>query len=162
MKAWTKIFILFFGSFLGGMTMTFLLSPQFSLAQELKFLQANRFQLVDAKGQARGEGYVPENSGGIFNLYGFDGKMRVQLGSYSGDYAAAEKGQPMAGLYDNHADLRLLLRLAGKNESPVLVMKDKQHRDRIVMGLGLNDPGEEPFLAYFDNAGNKHMVMGSY
>ncbi len=30
------------------------------------------------------------------------------------------------------------------------------------MGLALNDASEDPFLAYFDKDGTKHMVFGKY
>jgi len=86
----------------------------------------------------------------------------MQLGSYDGSHSPAEKGLPFTGFMDNRGDLRLLFRLAGGNESPVLVFKDRKHRDRIVLGLGLNDRGEEPFLATFDKKGRKHLVFGKY
>jgi hypothetical protein len=41
-------------------------------------------------------------------------------------------------------------------------MKDNRGNDRIVMGLSLGDPGEEPFLATFDKGGAKRMVFGEY
>ena len=93
------------------------------------------------------------------NFYGEDGKLRIQLATY---VAPGEQGLPMIGLSDNKGDLRMLLRLAGSNESPVLIFKDKQHRDRMVMGLGLSDAGQEPFLAYFDDSGERHMAFGKY
>ena len=44
----------------------------------------------------------------------------------------------------------------------MLVFKDRKGRDRIVLGLGLNDSGDEPFLARFDARGRKHLVFGKY
>ncbi len=95
----------------------------------------------------------------MINLVGPDGRQRILMGSY---HAASEKGQPFIGLSDNRGDLRLLFRLAGSNESPVLVFKDKKHRDRMVIGMALSDRGEEPFIAFFDKSGKKHLLMGKY
>jgi hypothetical protein len=86
----------------------------------------------------------------------------VQVGTYSGHYSATEEGLPLVGLFDNAEKLRLLLRLAGPNESPVLVFKDGKGHDRMVLGLALNDAGEEPFLAYFDREGVKHTLLGTW
>ena len=68
----------------------------------------------------------------------------------------------MLGFTGNNGHLKMLLRIAGPNESPVLIMKDNSGNDRIVMGLSLGDPGEEPFLATFDKNGAKHMIFGEY
>ena|SRR5271170_1520513 len=98
-------------------------------------------------------------TGSRMYVIGPDGKQRVQVAVYD---APGEAGLPMIGLSDNNENLRLLLRLAGANSSPVLVMKDKEHRDRLVIGLGLNDGAEEPFIASFDSKGQKKMLLGSY
>ena len=105
---------------------------------------------------------------GVFNdqpiedLYGEDGKLRIQIGTYQGDVVSTEKGLPVMTFSDNEGRLKMLLRLAGPNQSPVLVMKDNQERDRVVLGLSLGDSGEEPFLATFNKNGVKHMVFGDY
>lgn len=98
----------------------------------------------------------------VIRLYGPDGRERLQLGTYDGSYSKAEKGLPLIGFSDNKGGLRLLFRLAGRNESPVLVFKDSHHRDRMVIGLGLNENKEEPFIAFFDKSGKKHLLMGNY
>ena len=92
-------------------------------------------------------------------LYGPDRNPRLILGTYS---QPGEKGLPSIGLSDNKGNLRLLFRLYGKNESPVLVFKDTHHRDRMVIGLGLQAGDEAPFIASIDESGKKHMVMGKY
>lgn len=102
------------------------------------------------------------NNQPIQDLYGEDGKLRLQIGTYGGEVSSAEKGLPMIGFSDNQGRLKMLLRLAGQNQSPVLVMKDNQQNDRVVLGLSLNNANEEPFLATFDRNGNKHMVFGEY
>ena len=98
-------------------------------------------------------------TGSRLYVMGPDGKQRAQVAVYD---APGEAGLPMIGLTDNSQNLRLLLRLAGTNSSPVLVMKDRQHRDRLVIGLSLNDGGEEPFIASFDKKGQKKLLLGSY
>jgi hypothetical protein len=92
-------------------------------------------------------------------VYGPDSNPRMAMGTYA---ASGEKGLPFMGLSDNKGDLRLLFRLFGPNEVPVLIFKDSHHRDRMVIGLGLNDSGEEPFIATFDKSGKKHLLMGKY
>lgn len=92
------------------------------------------------------------------NYYAPDGKIRIQNGIYNG---AGEQGLPLVSLNDNQGNIRMLLRLAGRNESPVLIFKDTQHRDRLVLGLGLN-ADQNPFLAVFDENGAKTNVFGSY
>lgn len=101
--------------------------------------------------------YVNQGSPGQ-NFYAPDGKIRLQLGTYT---APGEKGLPIVSLNDNKGDIRMLLRLAGPNEAPVLIMKDKNHRDRMIMGLSLSGD-EEPFLATYDSSGKKTNVFGNY
>ena len=98
-------------------------------------------------------------TGSYLTIVGADRQQRIQAAVYT---APSEAGQPLVGLWDNDHDLRLLLRLAGSNSSPVIVMKDKNHRDRVVFGLGLNDGAEEPFLATFDKDGRKRLIFGNY
>ena len=144
-------------SFVGGMASSFIFQPNTVNADDLAELKA---YLEIAKR----EGQISDLSspGKVLRLYAHDGGERVQVGTYSGHHSAAEKGLPIMGLSDNRAKLRLLLRLAGQNESPVLVFKDRKGRDRIVLGLALHDAGEEPFLAYFDREGKKHTLLGKY
>ncbi len=100
--------------------------------------------------------------GKVLELFARSGGRRLQLGTYSGRVARGEAGLPLMGLFDGKERLRLLLRLAGRNESPVLVFKDRSGSDRIVFGLGLSDAGEEPFLATFDATGKKRNIFGKY
>lgn len=93
------------------------------------------------------------------NFYASDGKIRLQQGLYN---APGEDGLPMIGMFDNHQNLKMLFRLAGTNESPVIIMKDDKHNDRLVFGLDLNNPQQEPFMATFDSAGTKKLIFGQY
>ena len=101
--------------------------------------------------------YVHQGSPGQ-NFYAADGKIRLQLGTYT---APGERGLPLITMNDNKGDIRMLFRLAGPNEAPVLIMKDKNHNDRLIMGLSLSGT-EEPFLATYDSSGTKTNVFGSY
>ena len=101
-------------------------------------------------------------TGSMLTLLGPDGQMRVQAGHYDGSYSPAERGQPLLALYDNSHNIRLLLRLAGHNESPVLIFKDTNHRDRMVIGLGMEGADQEPFIAVFDRNGGKKLLTGAY
>ncbi len=100
--------------------------------------------------------------GTMLCLNGPDGQLRVQAGHYDGSYSQDEKGQPMFALYDNKHNIRMLLRLAGHNESPVLIFKDTDHRDRMVIGLGMEGRDQEPFIAVFDRNGGKKLLTGAY
>lgn len=92
-------------------------------------------------------------------FFGEDGKPRLQLGMYT---AAYEKGLPLVGLSDNAGRLRMLFRLAGENQSPVIIMKDKSGRDRLVMGLDLSGTNDAPFLSIVDAKGHKQNVFGNF
>ncbi len=94
---------------------------------------------------ADGDGH--ELTANRFYAMGNDGHQRIQLGSYE---AGSEMGQPVMAMFDNQRRIRFLVRLAGANDAPVLVFKDKSGKDRMVLGLGMNDADENPFLALFD------------
>lgn len=100
----------------------------------------------------------------IQEFYGLNGKQRLIIGTYQGDESVAgDAGLPQISLMDPHGQLKMLLRVTqGKNKSPVMVLKDSQGNDRMIMGLAINAEGEEPFLAYFDRNGGKHLVFGNY
>ena len=74
-------------------------------------------------------------------VYAKDGKHRIQMGTYA---AGSEQGQPLLGLSDSQQRIRLLLRLAGPNETPVMIFKDKDGNDRLVLGLNHSGGDESP------------------
>lgn len=74
-------------------------------------------------------------------VYGPDGKHRIQMGTYP---SGGEAGQPLIGLSDNAGRLRLLFRLSGPTDSPVIVFKDQYGSDRLILGLDSNN-GEAPY-----------------
>lgn len=118
----------------------------------------NFFELGDRKNRKAIDLYVMDGQGGQV-FYDEGANLRLQLGTYSG---AGERGQPMMGLNDSKGNIRLLLRLAGKNESPVLVMKDQSGTDRLVLGLSLSGGQQEPFLSVTDASGRRRDIFGSY
>lgn len=111
-------------------------------------------QLLNSNGTARASGATEP----IF-FYGDDGKVRLQMGMYAG---AGEKGLPLVGMSDNSGRLRMLFRLAGGNESPVIIMKDTSGRDRLVMGLDLAGAAQSPFLSVVDENGKKTNLVGNF
>lgn len=89
-------------------------------------------------------------------IYGDDGQVRLQMGTYT---ASGEKGLPLVGLSDNSGRLRMLFRLAGSNEAPVIIMKDTSGHDRLVMGLGMSGNSEAPFLNIVDDSGTAQNIL---
>lgn len=96
------------------------------------------------------------------NIYGEDGKLRLQFGTYTGEVRENEKGLPVMTLYDNEGLLRLLFRLDGPTQGPLIIMKDKKQRNRVIMGLDIWDEDEEPFLAIWDKDGKQRNIYGDF
>lgn len=136
--------------FLGGVFSQQFFSSGFAIAagEQLK-------AFADSSGLTRLDIGV-YNDSPVQDFYGEDGKPRIQLGTYTEE---GEKGLPLAAFADNNGNIRLLLRLAGQNQSPVIIMKDSKGSDRIVMGLSLSDESEDPFLTYTDKNGT-HTLFG--
>jgi hypothetical protein len=85
-------------------------------------------------------------------------KRRIELATYDGSYSKSEADLPLVALYDRADKLRLLFRLAGKNESPALILKDSNGIDRMVIGLSLNAKSEEPYIYFYDRSGKQKNV----
>ncbi len=153
-------------AFLGGIVSDQLLRPADSLAQmnpdgKYSALGSTR-AFFDLQGRKRVD--IDVSNSPVQDFYGSNGTLRLQLGLYGGEEKlGTEAGMPLISLSDTYGRLRLLLRTAkGKNQAPVLVMKDAKGKDRIVMGTAIDDPDEDPFLVYFDKFGAKHTVFGEY
>jgi hypothetical protein len=145
-------------AFLGGFTAQVLLAAKPGFAQETRRMLAGTLLEVMGPDNKKGvEAYVSDGQAEQI-FYGEDGKPRIEMGSYPG---AGERGQPLTGLWDNKGELRLLLRLAGPTDSPVIVMKDSQGRDRLVMGLSF-DAKQDPFLNITDSTGANKNLFGFY
>lgn len=113
--------------------------------------------LKDEKNAKGWNAYVSDGQPGMV-FYGENGEMRLQAGTYNG---GGERGQPMFSLNDASGHIKMLLRIAGSSDSPVIVMKDNQGRDRLVMGLSFDDK-QEPFLSLTDSAGVSKDFFGHY
>lgn len=144
----------FVAGLLGALVMNMALSPAVANAAR----NLNTYFLVDSTNGGKGvETFVQDGQPGMF-MYGEDGQPRIQIGTYP---SPGERGLPLMGLSDNSGHLRMLFRLAGPTESPVIIMKDKAGHDRLVMGLDLLGSGN-PFLSLIDNDGQKHNIFGTY
>lgn len=156
-------------AFLGGFVSDQFFSPRSSHAELVPDLLAGQpihmgETYNDSKRRKRiSLGATPEGPP-IQEFYGQDGTVRLQIGTYKGyEGVTPDSGLPLLSLMDDEGKLRLLMRVTqGKNKSPVIVMKDSKGADRIVMGLSVNADGEEPFLAYYDRLGGKHLLFGNY
>ncbi len=153
---WVMVLLM---SFLGGMSAQILFPLRHAVAQSKDVLRAERLYFTGPDGRNGGQVYFVDGSGAVISLNAADERQRIQIGTYNGP---GEKGLPLIGLSDNSGALRLLFRLAGSNQSPLMIFKDRQGRDRMVIGLGLNDPGEEPFISYIEKDGTKKTLMGAY
>jgi hypothetical protein len=153
MKKYLQLPLLALCAFAGGFTAQALFTAAPSQAAQIM----SYFTLGDSQNSKGLELYVHQG-GPAQNFYGADGKIRLQMGTYT---APGEKGLPLISLNDNSGNIRILMRLAGSNEAPVLIFKDKNQHDRMVMGLSLNGT-EEPFLATYDSNGSKTNVFGNY
>lgn len=153
MKKFLQLPLLALCAFAGGFSAQALLAANPAFAANVM----SYFKLADAQNAKGLELYVHQG-GPAQNFYGADGKIRLQLGTYT---APGEKGLPLISMNDNQGNIRMLLRLAGGNEAPVLIFKDKNHRDRMVMGLSLSGT-EEPFLVTYDSNGKKTNVFGDF
>lgn len=71
------------------------------------------------------------------------------MGAYD---SGSEKGQTLMGLHDKKGSLRLLMRLHGSQDSPVVVMKDRVGDDKLVFGLEGQD--EMPYIKYRNKSGS--------
>jgi hypothetical protein len=118
-------------------------------------LEGHRLTLRGSDGQAYLDAAKLSGSGSSLCFYANGTKAPLCLGTYS------EDGLPFIGLGENPR-VQAILRLAGRNQSGVLVFKDKGNHDRMILGLALDNPNEEPFLVTFDKAGKKTVHFGSY
>jgi hypothetical protein len=96
------------------------------------------------------------------NIYGADGKLRVQFGTYAGEVRENEKGLPSFTLYDNDGKLKMVFRLDGPNQGPLIIMKDNSGTNRMIMGLDIWDKAEEPFLVTWDKDGKQRDIIGNF
>lgn len=145
-----KIFLTCLFAFIGGA-----FSSQILGSNTARAAQEEIKEFFDISGIKRLDLGVYNNAG-IMDIYGENGSPRLQFGTYT---QPGEKGLPMAVFSDNNGHIKMLLRLAGANQSPVLIFKDSKGSDRMILGLALNDGSEDPFLTYTDSEG-AHTLFG--
>jgi len=97
----------------------------------------------------------------FFSVTGPNGKESIQIATYDGSYSKTELGQPLISMYSPNSKLKLLFRLAGENDSPTIIMKDNRGKDRIVMGLALSHPDQEPYIKFYDKNGKRKNILWS-
>lgn len=153
-------------AFLGGVVSDQLLRPRESFAQaDLAIAGKEAVKMYEIFRDSEGHKRIDLDASKNFPLQDFYGEkeaLRLQMGTYPGkEDVKNEAGLPFISLTDRGGRVRLLLRLAyGKNESPIMVMKDTKGKDRLLLGLNMNSPEEEPFLTYYDKFGVKHNLFG--
>jgi hypothetical protein len=136
------------GTHLEGTTVSVEAQP----ASEVSVVSARTLEVVGADGRRQiVMGTSAEGSPGIW-IYDRNGKVRLSLGLYRDNNASIV-------LNDQSEQAVQIFRTVGERSMPVLVMK-AQGRDRIVMGL--NGPGQDPFLVLYGADGAKQSVFGSY
>jgi hypothetical protein len=128
-------------AFLGGFAAQLLMGAATSHAEGV-WQKFQAVQVSDGKNSRGIMTYINDAQPGQF-FYDENGQARIQMGTYN---AAGERNQPLVGLSDKDGHLRLLFRLFGPNEVPVIIMKDNQGRDRMIMGLDLASEDQAPFI----------------
>lgn len=141
-------------AFLGGFVAQVVMGAATGHAESV-WQKAGAFQVADAKNSRGIMSYINDGQPGQF-FYDEKGQVRVQVGTYPG---GGERGMPLIGLSDKDGHLRLLFRLFGENEVPVIIMKDNQGRDRVVMGLDLSSPDQTPFLKVTGKDGTMRDIL---
>jgi hypothetical protein len=89
------------------------------------------------------------------SFYNTQGKELLSLGLDDGGGPEIRLSSPR-----QDASPKLLVRLAGSNDSAQIVFRDSTGRDRLVMGLDPNRPTEDPFLVYYEKSGKQKSVFG--
>jgi hypothetical protein len=129
------------GTHLEGTTVSVEAQP----ASEVSVVSARTLEVVGADGRRQiVMGTSAEGSPGIW-IYDRNGKVRLSLGLYGDNNASIV-------LNDQSEQAVQIFRTVGERRA--------QGRDRIVMGL--NGPGQDPFLVLYGADGAKQSVFGSY
>ncbi len=145
--------------FLGGIFSDQVLRPHAVQAAEDA---SNRMRnIYDGDGHRRIDLGMDHNQT-LQDFFGPDGRLRIQLATYDGSVREDEKGLPCVTLYDNSGKLKLLFRLDGPNQDPLIIMKDNTGTNRMIMGLDIWDKAEEPFIVTWDKSGQQHDVVGHF
>lgn len=109
-------------------------------------------------------------SGRIYARFRKEGGQSAKLSFFNTQgQALLELGLDPTGLPEirlmsqkNNPNPKLVLRLAGTNESAQIVFRDNKNKDRMLMGLDPAKNTEDPYLVYYDKDGKKKTVFGDY
>jgi hypothetical protein len=158
-KFFISICVLALAGFAGGVFSDQFLKPAAEAARAAAASPTSFF--FDSSGERRIDlGLFHDQT--VQDFYGKDGKLRLQLATYDGSVRAGEKGLPCFTLYDNEGKLKMVLRLDGPNQGPLIIMKDNSGTNRMIMGLDIWDKDEEPFLVTWDKDGKQHDIIGKF
>jgi hypothetical protein len=168
-RLFLSVFLLAVTGFFGGVFSDQFLRPAFEIIGAHRSSGMSTF--VDGNGQKRMDIGVYRDQP-IQDLYGMDGKLRLQFGTYLGKidvppgepnpYREDEKGLPYFTLSDNEGRLKMVIRLDGPKQGPLIIMKDNTGTNRMIMGLDIWDKAEEPFLVTWDKDGKQHDIIGNF
>lgn len=159
MKKLLQMFPVLLAGFAGGLAGSILMQPAPLLAaqsQQPPPKSMTPLDLYNPNGKRiayLGPGQILQ---GTFFIYDEQQNVRIQMGSHVG---GRDTGQSLIGLHDRKQRLRLLLRLAGREDAPTLILKDIYGRDRLV--LGLQGGAEEPYIRVTDKNGFSTYLLGS-
>lgn len=147
----------FMGFLGGGLLQILLLSGKPVLAYMGQTFRGSGFFLANG---GRASAILEKSPGDGSALFFFNGQGHTRL---LGGIYPENPANPLLALTpdDTTTNVKELIRLAGGNQSGVIVIKDKPATDRLVMGLNLDHPDEEPFLAYFEK-GQKKLLFGNF
>lgn len=96
----------------------------------------------------------------VQDMYRADGVLQLQMGVNKAAAKGNAEGQPIAGLYDDKGRQRLLIKLDDKHQSPMIVMRDMQGINRLIMGLNDQSGVSDPFLVHINNVRAKTYTFG--
>lgn len=144
----------FFFAFLGGMAAQMLIHVAPVLASQQVW---GRILVVnDPETNRYGVQTFVQRGGTAQKFHDPAGIGRLQMGTYGSnpDGNTGEQGMPMFALSDSQGRVRVLLRLRGESQTPVLIFRDSDLKDRMVLGLEDN-AGQEPYLTTYDSSGQQ-------
>ncbi|MCB1782567.1 MAG: hypothetical protein KDI13_01090 [Alphaproteobacteria bacterium] len=150
-------------AFIGGMAVNALFQISSAAASLFSHACGGLYAVTDNINTSGVESCVMQGYS-VQNIYGKDGKLRIQNGIYSKSGGRGEENLSFFGLYDNRGQLRLLFRLdgLGGNESPLIIMKDTGGRDRVIMGLDLRGNEQNAFLRQSGNGKGSQDIVGQF
>lgn len=161
MRKLFQIPLIAFCAFTGGFAAQTLLVSNPALATATNSATTKFFSYFKVNDQKNPNGFEFSTKDGIpvQNLKTADGTVRAQIAMFKDENEP--NPTPIITLNDRKGSVRLLLRMAGPYDSPLIILKDQEQKNRVILGTSLDDKGE-PFLATFDRKGNATTIFGKY